>query len=134
MVALDSVALRPGFRIRSYWMLGLTQATSIASSQHLVRKQNISRSDNPSLIIQVHSLKNAGWKPGKELTLTLSSPWILILGNKGEGELGEHGGYDYRSYAARGQWNVNKVGVGLVRTSLGGSSYNEVLRVVQWLR
>ena len=115
-------------------MPGLTQATSLVSSQHLVRKQNISRSDNPSLIIQVHSLKNAGWKPGEELTLTLSSPWILILGNKGEGELGEYGGYDYWSYAARGQWNANKVGVGLVRTSLGGSSHNEVLRVVQWLR
>ena len=60
--------------------------------------------------------------------LTLSSPWILIFGNKGEGELSEHYGYDSWSYAARGQWNVNKVGVGLVKTSLGGSSHNSERR------
>ena len=87
-------------------------------------------------IVQVHSLRNAEWRPGKELTLTLRlcSPKVLILGNKGEGQLGERGGYDSWSYAAQGRWNVNKVGVGLVRTSLGGSSHSEVLGVVQRLR
>ena len=105
------MSLPPGFEIRLYRMPGLTRQRVQNRLQHLMGKQNLSRSSNSNSFSP-----KCGVELEKELTPTrrVCSPWVrlwvAILGTQGEGELGGHGWYGSWSHAAWGWWRVKREG------------------------